>query len=555
MSPVDSLSRPPVPELDGRWGAFVERFLDGFFERHPEVAVAAGRHEHDGRLPDWTPEGLRERVDWLRSERERARRFDPRALSSEAAFERSYLLAEVDTRLFWLASVEWPWRSPSFYAEGLDPEVYVARPYAPREVRLHAYTEYARGIPRATDQIRRNLRSPMPRPYAGLGRTTFAGLAATFEGGVAGAFAGAGDDAARAAFAEANERAAEALGRLAAWFEEEEERADGSCALGGERFAEMLRATERVEVDLGTLERLGERELERNLEELREACGRLEPDADPAACVAAVRARKPEAGAVAEARRQLERLRRFVAERDLVSILEHPEVRVEESPPYMRWNNAYIHIPGPYDRGLPSTYYIAPPDPSWTEEERAGYLPGRADLLFSSVHEVWPGHFLQFLHAHASPSPVARNFIGYAFAEGWAHYAEEMAWEAGLEAGDAEAHVGKVLNALARTVRYLVAIGLHTNSLSLEEGERLFREKAFLDAASARQQAARGAFDPAYLNYTLGKLMIRKLREDWSEGGGVGGRRAFHDRLLALGGPPLPLAREALLGPDAGPPL
>jgi uncharacterized protein (DUF885 family) len=238
----------------------------------------------------------------------------------------------------------------------------------------------------------------------------------------------------------------------------------------------------------------------------------------------------------------------------VVSIPGTEEARVEEAPPYKRWNLAYIEIPGPFETALPSIYYIAPPDPTWSEEDRRAYLPGEADLLFTSVHEVWPGHFLQFLHSNRAPRAFGRVFVGYAFAEGWAHYAEEMMWEAGLGAGDPRVHVGELVNALLRDVRFVSAIGLHTGGMTVAESESLFREKALQDPGNARQQAARGTFDPAYLNYTLGKLMIAKLREDWTAArGGRGAWRAFHDELLSYGGPPLPLVRRAMLGDDSPP--
>ncbi|MCI0440643.1 MAG: DUF885 domain-containing protein, partial [Chloroflexi bacterium] len=213
-------------------------------------------------------------------------------------------------------------------------------------------------------------------------------------------------------------------------------------------------------------------------------------------------------------------------------------------------------IPGPYEKPLPGTYYIAPPDPAWSEAERLAYVPSEAYLLFITAHEVWPGHFLQHLHAHRAGSKFGQLFVGYAFAEGWAHYAEEMIWEAGLNRGDPKTRIGQLLGALKRNVRYLSAIGLHTRGMSLEESERMFRELAYQDPGNARQQAARGTFDPAYLSYTLGKLMIRKLREEWTAP--RGGRKAwgaFHDKLLSFGGPPIPLIRKAMLGSDAGPPL
>ena len=226
---------------------------------------------------------------------------------------------------------------------------------------------------------------------------------------------------------------------------------------------------------------------------------------------------------------------------------------VEEAPPYMRQNSAYIDIPGPYEKGLPSTYYISPPDPSWSKEDQLAYIPGEKDLLFTSIHEVWPGHFTQFLHANRSKNEVNRVFVGYAFAEGWAHYTEEMMCEVGVCKGDPGRKIGQLLNALLRNARYLSAIGLHARGMTVEESEKMFREQAHQDAGNARQQAARGTYDPAYLNYTMGKLMILKLREDWTKTrGGRDAWKAFHDEFLSYGGPPVPLVREAMLGEGAG---
>jgi len=275
-----------------------------------------------------------------------------------------------------------------------------------------------------------------------------------------------------------------------------------------------------------------------------------------AECLAIANARKPPDGPVLGAREQLAGLKQFIVEKKLVSIPSDEEALVDESPPFNRWNLAYIDIPGPYEKGLPSTYYISPPDPSWTAEEQAEYLPGEKDLLFISVHEVWPGHFLQFLHSNRSRSRFGQLFVGYAFAEGWAHYTEEMMWDAGLGDGDPTTHIGQLSNALLRNARYLSAIGLHTGSMTVAESEQLFLEKAFQDPGNARQQAARGTFDPAYLNYTLGKLMIRKLRDDWTASrGGPQAWRAFHDEFLSYGGPPIPLVRKAMLGAESGPAL
>ena len=262
---------------------------------------------------------------------------------------------------------------------------------------------------------------------------------------------------------------------------------------------------------------------------------------------------KPADGPVAEARRQLPDLRAFLVKADLVTIPGTEEALVEESPPFNRQNSAYIDIPGPYEKGLPSVYYISPPDPSWPKDVQDGFVPGKLDLLFTSVHEVWPGHFLNFLHANRAKSQFGKVFVGYAFAEGWAHYTEEMMWEAGLGNGDPATHVGQLSNALLRDCRYLSAIGMHARGMSVEQSRQMFRDQCYQDEGNARQQSARGTYDPAYLNYTMGKLLIRKLREDWTASrGGREAWKAFHDEFLGYGGPPIPLVRKAMMKePDA----
>lgn len=536
----------------GGWDHFVRSFLDGYFELHPTFAAGAGRHEFDGRLPDWSPEGLAREAAWLKAEWARAEEFDPTTLDERRAFEREMLKVIVDSDLFWLEAVEWPRRNPMYYTGPIDPSLYLTRDYAPLSQRMRAFVDYARAVPGAAAQVRANLVTPMPRAHAELGKMTFGGLAGYLETDVPPLFAAVEDAALQEEFRTATAAAAQAFRDLGAWFHEQIPPPGtdaGDFRLGADLFARMLRETERVDVPLDELEAAGRRELERNLAAFREACAAFAPGLSTEEVLARVSARKPAGGPVEAARRQLAGLRRFVEEHGLVSIPGEEEVRIEEAPPYQRWNSVYIDIPGPYDRHLPSIYYIAPPDPSWTPAEQEQYVPNEADLLFITVHEVWPGHFLQFLHSNRAESELGRLFVTYGFAEGWAHYSEEMMWEAGFGDGDPCLHIGQLQNALLRNVRYLVALGLHTGTLTLEEAERMFREQGLQDPANARQQANRGAFDPGYLNYTLGKLMVRKLRADWTATrGGRAAWRELHDRLLSYGGPPVPLARWAMMG-------
>jgi hypothetical protein len=542
-------STAPGAAANHEWDAFVQNYIDAYFAAHPDVAVGAGRHEYDGMLPDWSPRGLWREVRRLRAQRGEAAAFDTTDLDARRRFEREYLIAQADGDLFWLERASWPYRNPTFYLDALDPNVYVSRPYAPLRTRMDAYVKYARSVPAAVRQIRRNMRTPLPRTYIDRAVSGYGGLAEFFTTDVPKVFASVNDPRLQADFRRANAGAAAALRELAAWFAAQRPRATNDYALGAGLFREMLWATERVGVPLAELERVGRADLERNLRALRDACASYAPGRSLDECTRRVRATKPTEGPVAGARRQLARLRQFIVENNLVTIPGAEQADVAEAPPYNRANLAYINIPGPYETNLPSTYYIAPPDPAWSPQEREEYLQGEMPLLFVSVHEVWPGHFLQFLHANRSPSKFGQVFVGYAFAEGWAHYAEEMMWEAGLGSRSPEVHIGQLMNALLRNVRYLSAIGLHTGGMSVAESERMFREQAFQDPGSARQQAARGTYDPAYLNYTMGKLMIMRLRDDWTASrGGRAAWREFHDTFLSYGGPPIPLVRRAMVG-------
>jgi uncharacterized protein (DUF885 family) len=544
---------PPAGSAD--WDKYVSDYLDAYFNVHPEIAVIQGRHEFDGKLPDFSKAAFDKEMARLHSERARAAGFTDN-LDQRQQFEREYVIAQIDSDLFWLESARWPYRSPYFYSDRVDPEVYLTRPYAPLDQRMRAFINYEKALPAALDQIRANLQTPMPRTYVDFGRLTFGGLATYFDHDVKGIFASVKDTQLQSDFAAANTSAVRALKSLDGWFASQRAKANDNFALGADLFHQMLYATERVDISLDQLEAIGRQDLERNLAALKEACGQFDPGKSLAECTAKQTADKPKGNPVDAAREQLKELRAFVIDSQIVSIPGTEEAQVAEAPPYQRWNFAYINIPGPYEKGLPSIYYISPPDPKWTAAEQKAYLPGNATLLFTSFHEVMPGHFAQFLHANRVASRFGQVFVGYAFAEGWAHYVEEMTWDAGLGAKDPETHVGQLTEALLRNVRFLSAIGLHTGRMSVAESEKMFRESALANEGDARQQAARGTFDPAYLNYTMGKLMIRKLRDEWTATrGGRSAWREFHDQFLSFGGPPIPLVRKAMLGASAGPPL
>lgn len=537
------------------WEMFMADFLDGYFELNPTFAVSQGKHEFDGQLPDFSEAGLQAQIDFRQDMIGAADAIDPATLSAADAFERQYFINTMKGELFWLTEADEPHLNPSFYLGPLGPSVYVARPYADAETRMKAFIEYAKNVPAAAEQVKANLKVPMPATYVKLGTAGFNGLADHYETGARDAFSAEVEDEALLAEYDAVVTEAAAAMRSVADYIESEPGTEDGYALGAEKFSDMIRLTEGVDISLEELEAIGRADLKANQDALAKACAEFAPGASMEDCMAKMAANKPENGPVQEARDSLPALKQFILDKDLVSIPGTEEALVEESPPYRRQNSAYISIPGPYEEGMPSVYYISPPDPAWDEATRAAYIPGKMDLLGTTIHEVWPGHFLNFLHANRSDSVFGQMFVGYAFAEGWAHYTEEMMLDAGLHDGDPETKIGQLSNALLRNCRYLSTIGLHTQGWSVDDSYELFRKECYIDKGNATQQAARGTYDPAYLNYTMGKLMIRKLCNDWvaanyPDATGTEGWKEFHDEFLSYGGPNIPQVRQAMMGEE-----
>ena len=539
-----------------RWPGFAANFIDSYFRANPFFAVQAGRHEFDGQMSDWSAAGIAAEAARLHAMRTEAQSFDAAGLTEVERLEREIVLTVTDGNLFWLERAQSPFTNPAWYLGQLDPEVYLNRDYAPLATRMRGYIGYLHAITKLASDVRANLRTPLPPSFVQRGIDDFGGYVDFFRNDAPKVFAAVQDSAAQKELAEASAAAATAMAGLKAWLEGERRHATGRYALGEPLFLEMLRSTERVEVPIAQLLEVGRADLERNTQALKAACAQYLPGGTLRACVDRMRANKPSGGPVEGARAQLAQLHDFIVAKNIVRIPSDERPQVAEAPPYNRSNAAYINIPGPFEKGVAYIFMIAPPDPAWSAEERAQYIPGKATLLYTTVHEVWPGHFLQFLYSNRNPSKVAALWVGYAFAEGWAHYCEEMMWEQGLGNGDAEQHIGQLTDALLRNVRYLSAIGLHTQGMTLAESDRMFRERAYTDPGNARQQAARGTFDPEYLKYTLGKLMIRKLRADWvaRQPGAAASADPrqywydFHNRFLSYGGPPIPLVRKAMVG-------
>lgn len=548
--PAATAPPPPDPSVAARaaWTEFASSFIESYFKSHPFFAVQAGRHEYDGQMSDWSAEGFQKEIERLKQLRTQAAGLSPDPLEPAQRFEREYLLSVIDNDLFWLDQARAPFKNPAWYINNLDPEVYLGREYAPLEKRLAGYIGYARAIPRLCTEIRGNLQTPLAKPLIERGIAGFGGFAQFFRNDVPKAFAAIKDEQAQKELAEANSAAAKAMEDLKNWLVSERKNGTDAFALGEPLYAAMLKQTERVDVPVADIEAIGRQDLERNTAALKAACAEFLPKGTIRACIDKMSANKPKGGAVEGARVLLKDLKAFLIEKDVVTIPGTEEALVAESPPYNRGNFAYINIPGPYEKGVASVYNISPPDGKWSLRERQAYIPGIAKLTFTSAHEVWPGHFLQFLHANRNPSKIAALWVGYAYAEGWAHYTEEMMMEAGWGAGDPRIRMAYLQEALVRLSRYMVSMGIHRGKMTLSEGQALFEEKALMRPVAARREAERGVFDPGYMLYTLGKFQIRELREKMQKQSAEGSFALgdFHNELLSYGSVPIKIIAEMM---------
>jgi uncharacterized protein (DUF885 family) len=359
--------------------------------------------------------------------------------------------------------------------------------------------------------------------------------------------------------ADAATEASSSLGSYITYLEEDlAPRSKGSFRLGRDKFEHKFKLDEGIRLGPERLLAIAMRALHETQEEFRRVASRLN-GGDPAAAWAAVKQDHPPAGQlVSVAQQQLDELLEFIARQRIIAIPDGAPVAVAQTPRFYRWTFASMWTPGPFEsRPVRAFYYITDVDPSWTEDKQEEHLRdfNYGALWSISIHEVFPGHFLHYQHLRRLHSKLRKSilFSSAALVEGWAHYCEQMMVDEGFRRNDAKVRLGQLAEALIRLCRFVVGVRLHTEDLSVEQGVRFFRDEAFLEETSARREAERGTFDPSYILYSLGKLMLLKLREDYkAHVGAKYSLRAFHDGLLGNGTVPIWLHRALMLGEQNG---
>jgi uncharacterized protein (DUF885 family) len=420
-------------------------------------------------------------------------------------------------------------------------------------------------VPNILIAARTNLDAVLPKPYVELAIQIAKGSADFLRKNLVAAVADLKDERIRTEFLEANRRAAAALTDYAAWLERDKlPKATADFALGEEKFQRLLKETELVDLAPEKILEIGLTQLRKEQKAFAETAERIDSNKSPAEVFEQMQREHPTPESLlGDIGKDLEQIRKFVVTRKLVTIPSEVRARVKETPQYRRATSfASMDTPGAFEkRATEAYYYVTPPESEWPPLQRDEWLTAfnfyTADVV--SIHEVYPGHYVQFLRLNASPaSKVEKIFGSYAFIEGWAHYCEKLMIDEGYGtvANPSEADAKRAAKyrlaqadeAMLRLCRLCVAIKMHTQNMSVEEATRFFRENCYYEEKPARAEAMRGTFDPGYLNYTLGKLQILKLRDDYQaqEGANFSAQK-FHNELLNHGMPPIRLLRELML--------
>jgi uncharacterized protein (DUF885 family) len=535
---------------------FVDDYLAYLHEALPSYAGLDGVHAHDDLLEDFSRQAIDAHVRTLSGFGRRLHQIDPSHLSRVEQVDHPIVAAGIEARMYELEAIRSWERNPQIYAEIIGSSLagQALFAYAPEAERARRVVSKLRQVPRLVQAARDNIKE-CPGIFVKVGLESWRGTLRFIESDLPRAFSGLDDLHILGDLADTSTEAATAIKSYLDYLENDlAPRAKASFRLGRERFEQKLKLEDGVDIGSDRLLAIALRELSAVQEEFRKVAGRLN-GGDPIDAWRRAKEQHPAPGqliSVAEA--QVGELEEFLRTQDLVSLPDSEPVVVAPSPDFYRWAFASMWTPGPFE-SKPSRayYYLTDVDRNWSPDRQKEHLRdfNIPTLWNISIHEVYPGHFLHFRHLRQIDSKVRKStlFAPASFVEGWAHYCEHMMVEAGFRRGDVTIRIGQLAEALVRLARFVVAIRLHCEDLSVEQGMRFFRDEAFLEETTARREAERGTFDPTYLVYSLGKLMMLKLRRDYKEQqGGKYSLRAFHDAVLSQGSAPFWALRRLLLG-------
>jgi uncharacterized protein (DUF885 family) len=529
-------------------------FLQHYFDFYPSHARLLGLHEYDGRMTDLSPQSVEHWVYTLHHYQEWLAKIDPTHLGRLEWFDYQLLRWQINAEWWQWTTLRDHERNPIFYVDETIDD-YVKRDYAPLEERAQSLAAYLGHIPRHMDAARIHLsRGAVPRILIEESIPIYEGMITFLTTSLDEAFGKSSlPPAIIGKLWRARDAATTAIRDFLAFLQHDLlPNAQESFAIGTEHFLNMLRYNELINLSLDELLALGERDLANN----QAAIARVAAQIDPSLSVQEHMKRlgsnhPPQELLLSSTRSLLNDLKDFVKSRDLVTMNGNVVCRVEETPPFARWAFAMMDTAGPFEQvATDSFYYVTLPDPNWSPEEVQGWLTkfDTATLTSVSVHEAFPGHFVHFNNTRNAPTHLAKVFRSYSHFESWAHYVEQMMLEEGYGRGDLRLQMAQLSEALVRNCRFVCGIKMHTQGMTLQEATRFFMENGYMDEVTARNEARRGTHDTGYINYTLGKILLLQLREEYKQAQGDNfSLKTFHDKYIGYGSPPIPLLREMLV--------
>jgi hypothetical protein len=538
-------AQPPSQQVDGF-------FDDVYFKFNPTVGTASGFHQYDAQLEDYSKAAVHAQTHALQvAEKQFA--------SLPADPDRDLILNYIRATLLELEQVRSWEKNPDNYSSGVTNSIFVimSRTFAPPADRLRSVIARERQFPAVFEAARANLKNP-PHIYTEIAIEQLPGIVSFFQNDVPAAFKEVKDPALLADFQKSNELAIDLLKRYQTFLQDNLlARSRGDFRLGANLFRKKLLYEEMVDLPLDKLLEIGMADLRRNQQAFKETAAKIDPAKTPQQILDESTRDHPAPDRLLQSFRDvLGGLKDYVVAKQIITIPSPVLPIVEETPPFMRaLTTASMDTPGPYEKVAKEAFFnVTLPESSWTPKQVEEHMEGfnRGTIISTAVHEVYPGHYVQFLWVQNIPSKVRKLLGANSNAEGWAHYCEQMMLDEGYGNGDLKLRLGQLQDALLRDARYMVGIQMHTGKMTYNQGIDFFVNEGYQSRTNGERETKRGTSNPTYLYYTLGKLEILKLREDYKKmRGDAFTLQEFHDRFMREGTPPIKIVRKALLGNDS----
>ena len=552
---------PPVQARVG-FDSLVDRYFDFYFQFNPTQATQAGFHQYDVKLEDYSRSGAEAETARLLDFQKQFDMIHGSELPQEAAGDLDIVISSIQSRLLELQTIRMWRKDPDLYTSGVSYTIFLLmkRNFAPLEERLRSVIARERQIPKALEAARQNLNNP-PKVYAEVALQQLPDTIKFFQEDVPEAFRKVNDPKLLADFRSSNEGVVKALTTYQNFLQKDLlPVSNGDFRLGAENFNKKLLYDEMLNIPLDRLLEIGHADLRRNQQLLKEVAARIDPKRTPKQVLADLRKDHPVPNQLLQTFRDtLGGLRQFIEQKRIITLPSSVAPIIEETPPFERaLTTASMDTPGAYEtKAKEALFNVTLPEPGWKQEKVEEWMQGfnRGTIISTAIHEVYPGHYTQFLWLQAAPSKTRKLLYNNSNAEGWAHYSEQMMLDEGYGGGDPRLRLGQLVDAMLRDARFIVGIEMHTGKMTLEQAQQFFIKEGFQVAPVAEVEAKRGASDPTYLYYTLGKLQILKLREDYRRlRGNEFTLQEFHDRFMRQGSVPMKIIRKNMLGED-GPTL